>query len=330
MAGESVRLFLSCVSDEFGAYRDSLRGALTRPNVEVKIQEDFKALGGDTLHMLEDYIARCEAVVHFLGDMTGSSPATFSVEDLLKRRPGLEEELARTGLKRDDLGALSYTQWEAWLAVGLGKKLLIVEPAPGVERGEKFAATAESRGAQEAHKARLKAIDRYPIPPFTSADNLVAKIVTSAVIDALVMARDIQIREGTFALGPPEGAVTEPASNGCRSLTPSRTARRTCSASCAGTTGSSRRSTAVTKTCAKFSPGPRAARRRRPRVSSRGKAARARRASPPRRRRPCATGAGWPGFCRASPMRSISPSPTGACFSSSTTPRSSPNARPRS
>ena len=44
-----VKLFLSCVSDEFGAYRESLRHALTRPNVEIKIQEDFKSLGGDTL-----------------------------------------------------------------------------------------------------------------------------------------------------------------------------------------------------------------------------------------------------------------------------------------
>ena len=55
----AVQLFLSCVSDEFGAYRDELAPkALTRPNVEVKIQEDFKALGGDTLSMLEVYIKR--------------------------------------------------------------------------------------------------------------------------------------------------------------------------------------------------------------------------------------------------------------------------------
>jgi hypothetical protein len=55
MPNPSVRLFLSCVSGEFGAYRDALRQALTRPNVGVKIQEDFKALGGDTLKMLADY-----------------------------------------------------------------------------------------------------------------------------------------------------------------------------------------------------------------------------------------------------------------------------------
>jgi hypothetical protein len=36
-----VKPFLSCVSDEFGDYRDALRRELTRPNVEIKIQEDF-------------------------------------------------------------------------------------------------------------------------------------------------------------------------------------------------------------------------------------------------------------------------------------------------
>jgi hypothetical protein len=51
-----VNLFLSCVSDEFGDDRDALRRALTRPNVEIKIQEDFQNLGGDTLAMLEAYI----------------------------------------------------------------------------------------------------------------------------------------------------------------------------------------------------------------------------------------------------------------------------------
>ena len=51
-----VKLFLSCVSDEFGAYRDALRKRLKRLNVEIEIQETFKARGGDTLALLEDYI----------------------------------------------------------------------------------------------------------------------------------------------------------------------------------------------------------------------------------------------------------------------------------
>ena len=144
MADESVRLFLSCVSDEFGGYRDALRKALTGPNVEVKIQEDFKALGGDTLKMLEDYIEQCEAVVHFLGDMTGSAPPASSVEDLLARRPDLGAKLATKGVGREALQTLSYTQWEAWLAICFGKDLVIVEPAARVRRGRKFAPTEDS------------------------------------------------------------------------------------------------------------------------------------------------------------------------------------------
>src|SRR5271157_162966 len=118
MADQGVKLFLSCVSDEFGVYRDALRRALTRPNVDVEVQEDFKALGGDTLHMLEDYIAQCEAVVHFAGEMTGSPPPATSVDDLLRRRPELQARLAEKALGREELASLTYTQWEAWLAVG--------------------------------------------------------------------------------------------------------------------------------------------------------------------------------------------------------------------
>ena len=40
-----VRIFLSTVSAEFRDYREQLRHDLTRHNVEVKVQEDFKDLG---------------------------------------------------------------------------------------------------------------------------------------------------------------------------------------------------------------------------------------------------------------------------------------------
>ena len=185
-----VKLFLSCVSDEFGDYRDDLRRALTRPNVEIKIQEDFQALGGDTLAMLETYVESCDVVVHFFGDMAGSAPKPSSVDDLLKRRPELAARLADKGMDRGALGRLTYTQWEAWLAIGFNrdgakKNLVIVTPAYGVKRGAKFAPTDATRSSQDDHLARLKAIDLYPAKPFTSADNLVARVFGSAVLDAL-------------------------------------------------------------------------------------------------------------------------------------------------
>ena len=90
-----VKLFLSCVSDEFGSYREALRHALTHRRVEVKIQEDFKLAGVDTLAMLEDYIPSCNVVIHFIGDIAGSAPPATSIDDLLKRRRELAARLAR-------------------------------------------------------------------------------------------------------------------------------------------------------------------------------------------------------------------------------------------
>ena len=164
MADQGVKLFLSCVSDEFGAYRDALRRALTRPNVEVKIQEDFKALGGDTLSMLEEYIEHCDAVVHFVGEMTGSAPQRFRRRGPARAPPGLEDQAAAArGRARCAARAISYTQWEAWLA-------LCFRQGPGHRRARGKASSAartsrptdDSRAAQAAHLARLRAIDRYP------------------------------------------------------------------------------------------------------------------------------------------------------------------------
>jgi hypothetical protein len=45
----SVTVLISAVSDEFRPYRDLPRADLERHNVHVKVQEDFKNLGGDTL-----------------------------------------------------------------------------------------------------------------------------------------------------------------------------------------------------------------------------------------------------------------------------------------
>jgi hypothetical protein len=155
-----VKLFLSCVSDEFRAYREALRHALTHKKVEIKIQEDFKLPGGDTLAMLEDYIESCDVVVHFIGDMAGSTPKPTSVDDLLKRRPELAKRLADKGMTREDLGLLTYTQWEAWLAVGFNsdgakRNLVIVAPRASVERDPKF---DPSRTSQAEHLRRLKTI----------------------------------------------------------------------------------------------------------------------------------------------------------------------------
>src|SRR4051794_11230461 len=79
-----VSLFISCVSDEFGHYRDALRKHLDRPGLTAKIQEDFIAYGNSTLQKLDEYIQHCHAVIHICGNMTGSIANKFSIDFISK------------------------------------------------------------------------------------------------------------------------------------------------------------------------------------------------------------------------------------------------------
>jgi len=55
-----VQLFPSTVSAEFLSYRERLRQLLTRPDVEVKVQDYFIVTGDETLAMLDRYIQGCD------------------------------------------------------------------------------------------------------------------------------------------------------------------------------------------------------------------------------------------------------------------------------
>jgi hypothetical protein len=109
----SVKIFLSTVSNEFSVYRDQLRTDFTRHNVEVKVQEDFKDLGGDTLDKL---VAQCDAVIHLVA-MTGADPGARESRALLAKYPDLTGTLPPLGEALKNGVAVSYTQWEAWLAL---------------------------------------------------------------------------------------------------------------------------------------------------------------------------------------------------------------------
>ena len=136
----SAKIFLSTVSDEFRAYRDQLRSDLTRPNVEVKVQEDFKDQGRGTLDELDVYIADCDAVVHLAGDMVGSAPGEAALRALRTKYPDLADKLPPLGEARQSGAGISYTQWEAWLALYHGKPLFVAKAAETAERGPKFSA----------------------------------------------------------------------------------------------------------------------------------------------------------------------------------------------
>jgi len=182
----SVTVFLSTVSDEFRSCREQLRCDLTRHNVEVKVQEDFVDLGGDTLDKLDIYIAHCDAVAHLVGDMLGSEPSEREQRALLAKYPDLANQLPPLGEALKNGVGVSYTQWEAWLALYHGKLLLIARAAPTAVRSPKFAPPLDGGAAQARHLARLRALNRFPACEFTSPDDLAKHIAYTAILDLLV------------------------------------------------------------------------------------------------------------------------------------------------
>jgi tetratricopeptide (TPR) repeat protein len=183
-----VRLFLSTVSAEFKGYRERLRHLLDRPNVTVKVQEDFIVTGDETLEMLDTYIRECDGVIHLVGDMTGAMAKPPSVVAMREQYPDLAERLPLAEFLQPDGPSLSYTQWEAWLALLHGKPLFIATPTPEAPRDPDYRLDPGQQGLQKAHLARLKEVARYAGVTFSGKEELAAEVLRSFVLDLLVKA----------------------------------------------------------------------------------------------------------------------------------------------
>ncbi|MFN9644918.1 MAG: tetratricopeptide repeat protein, partial [Cyanobacteriota bacterium] len=183
-----VQIFLSIVSAEFLSYRERLRHLLTRPDVEVKVQEDFIVTGNETLEMLDRYIQGCEGVIHLVGDMTGAMAKPQSVAAIAQRYPELASRFPLAEYLQPDGPSLSYTQWEAWLALHHGKPLFITTPTPEAPRDRGFLRETSQQELQRAHLNRLRGVGRYPGTVFTGREHLAAEVLRSFVLDLLVKA----------------------------------------------------------------------------------------------------------------------------------------------
>ncbi len=181
-----ARILLSAVSSEFRSYRDALRNNLERPNVTVKVQEQFVATGTETIDKLDDYIQACDAIIHLVGDMAGSWISRSAAVVLQARYPDLAERLP---VLRKELEAgtpmLSYTQWEAYLALYHGKILIVATPEPAAPRDPSFCTDETQQAAQQAHLERLRSLGRYPEIFFTNADHLAVGILRSKLQEVI-------------------------------------------------------------------------------------------------------------------------------------------------
>jgi tetratricopeptide (TPR) repeat protein len=184
-----VQLFLSTVSEEFRSYRDALRTKLQRPNVTVHVQEDFIPTGSETLDKLDLYIKDCDAIIHLVGERTGAWAQASAVQSIKVRYPDLAERLPPLkSLIENDEAHISYTQWEAYLAVYHHKTLLIATAAPDAPRDRNFPVDPDLQSAQHAHLERLQQLGRYSEIEFSNKDQLIAEISLSAVLDLLARA----------------------------------------------------------------------------------------------------------------------------------------------
>lgn len=150
------RLFISCVTKEFEdcigpfqGFRTRIAKELRAADCEVKVQEDFRQTDEDTVEKLDLYIRRCAAVIHLIGSHSGAKAhpkavAAYlaSVPDFLHAYPVLRGALG-------DFSDLTYTQWEAFMALHHGIAL-------------RMYATPEGKTAQAHHLDRLKLGRKYP------------------------------------------------------------------------------------------------------------------------------------------------------------------------
>lgn len=181
-----VHVFLSTVSAEFRSYRDSLRHDLTRHNISVMVQEDFIATGKETLDKLDEYIRHCDLVIHLVGDMTGALAQPPSIEGIRQKYPDFTKQLPEVaGFFEPIAPALSYTQWEAWLALYHRKELIIAVPIEDAPRDLNYQLIEEERIAQKAHLKLLESVERYPGIRFINADRLAVEVFRSSLLDIL-------------------------------------------------------------------------------------------------------------------------------------------------
>jgi hypothetical protein len=197
-----IQLFLSTVSAEFKGYREVLRHNLNLPDVTIQIQEDFIAGGVPTLDKLDLYIRECDAVIHLVGDGVGSLAKPRSLAYLNEHYPDLASRLPPLGgFLAADGPSLSYTQWEAWLALLHGRKLLICVPTPEALREKGFTCDPQQQVLQQEHLARLRGFEAYPEVSFRSIDHLTCQIQSSLFLELRTAAGQIR-RPTTLPYAP--------------------------------------------------------------------------------------------------------------------------------
>ena len=164
------KVFLSCVSSQFSGQRQQLKQALAANGIELRIQEDFERSASPvgTLGKIYRFIKDCDLVVQLIGATQSHKVRMAVAQEVLDLDPNFEAWLAQRAilpaLKAETLG---YTDFEAYLALYLGKAFLPV----------RF-----QTGTQPEHEAQLRELGRHVEITITKLDLLLPQVVAALEI----------------------------------------------------------------------------------------------------------------------------------------------------
>jgi acetoin utilization deacetylase AcuC-like enzyme len=130
---ESQTIFLSMASDDFRQFRPLLAEILERSGTRVDYQERFENSAEDTVIKLANKIVHpvrgvCDLVIHVIGHSPGSVPGKSEIANYFNHFGNRDTFLQNEPELRNAIGDLSdvtYTQWEALLAIEHGIDMLV-------------------------------------------------------------------------------------------------------------------------------------------------------------------------------------------------------------
>jgi formylglycine-generating enzyme required for sulfatase activity len=175
------QIFLSAVSREFRSCRELLRNDLSGPDLPCRVveQEFFAVSGSSLLAKLDRYISCCTAVIHLCGKAAGALAKRGEVEEFLAATPSFLRLQPGLRARLGECQGLSYTQWEAYMALHHGLPLLIFHPAASFTGGqENLVVDAEEAACQQRHWALMKEFGQDRLE-FASAERLSIEVFRS-------------------------------------------------------------------------------------------------------------------------------------------------------
>jgi tetratricopeptide (TPR) repeat protein len=155
------RVFISAASAEFRPLREKLAAMLLRSGIDVEYEEIFPQTASDTVRKLGHLIKDCPLLIQIVGHHPGSVPEPGAITDLLADIPADRFLIRSPDLRRQlgDFSGITYTQWEAFLALHHGVPFFLYAPADACEPGDK---KLKNAFAQKTHLERLLLVRKFP------------------------------------------------------------------------------------------------------------------------------------------------------------------------